>query len=151
MLCVCHPRLVEKPKIESPEMEANGNLFTFIYKYSKYIECEKISNRHYTDMRKPTHIIDALDTDSLFKKAFSISQIQKNMYDEMLKTKPNITFLHLLILNAGPYIIMKVHSESEKYDIFGTNNTNPTILAIKLREYTRNKLSNPTAQTIMHQ
>ena len=41
MLCVCHPKLVEKPKLEAPVMENNDNILTFVRKYSNYIECEK--------------------------------------------------------------------------------------------------------------
>ena len=122
MLCLCHPRLVEKPKIEAPTMEPNGNLFSFIRKYSNYIECEKISKRSYTDMEILTFIIDTLDSDGRFDKALNIIRIQKNMYEEMLKTQPSTTFPHLLTLNAVPYTIMNVYSELEKQELFGSGN-----------------------------
>ena len=72
MLCVCHPKLVEKPKLEAPVMETNGNLFTFVRKYSNYIECERISNRHYSDMEQLTYVINTLDIDGRFEKALNI-------------------------------------------------------------------------------
>ena len=122
MLCVCHPRLVEKPKLEAPTMEPNGNLFSLIRKYSNYIECEKISKRSYSDMEILTFVIDTLDADGRFDKALNIIRIQKNMYEEMLKTQPSTTFPHLLTLNAVPYTIMNVYSELEKQELFGSKN-----------------------------
>ena len=72
MLCVYHPKLVEKQKLEAPVMETNGNLFTFVRKYSNYIECERISNRHYSDMEQLTYVINTLDIDGRFEKALNI-------------------------------------------------------------------------------
>ena len=131
MLCVCHPKLVEKPRLEAPTMEPNGNLFTFVRKYSNYIECEKISNRNYTDMEQLTYVINTLDTDGRFEKALNIIRIQKNTYEELLKTQPT-NFPHLLTLHALPYTIMNVYSETEKQELFGTANTptpTPTVRA----------------------
>ena len=132
MLCVCHPKLVEKPKLEAPTMETNGNLFTFIRKYSNYLQCEKISKRQYSDMEKLTYIINTLDSDGRFEKALNIIRIQKNTYEEMTKTQPTTTFPHLLTLDAVPYTIMNVYSEREKQELFGTNNniTTPTVRAV---------------------
>ncbi len=69
MLCTCHPNLIEKAKVEPPTMAPNGTLFTFIQKHSKYIECERISKRSYTDMEILTFVTDTLDTDRRFEKA----------------------------------------------------------------------------------
>ena len=132
MLYVCHPKLVEKSKLEAPTVEANGNLSTFISKYSNYLECEKISKRQYSDMEKLTYIINTLDTDGRFEKALNIIRIQKNTYEEMTKTQSTKTFPHLLTLDAVPYTIMNASSEREKQELFGTNNnvTTPTLRAI---------------------
>ena len=153
MLCVCHPKLVEKPKLEVPVMENNGNLFTFIRKYSNYIECEKISNRHYSDMEQLTYIINALDIDGRFEKALNIIRIQKNTYEEMLKTQPTTSFPHLLSLHAVPYTIMNVYSETEKHELFGTTNnttSTPTVRAISYNQHhqsRQNSTSKPRVRT----
>ena len=67
MLCTYHPNLIEKVKLDPPIMEVNVNLFSFIRKYSNYIELECISKHSYTDMEIPTFITDILDTDGNFE------------------------------------------------------------------------------------
>ena len=152
MLCVCHPKLVEKPKLEAPVMETNGNLFTFVRKYSNYIECEKISNRRYSDMEQLTYVINTLDVDGRFEKALNIIRIQKNTYEEMLKSQPTTNFPHLLTLHAVPYTIMNVYSETEKHELFGTTNTTsstPTVRAMSYnqRQSQQNSASKPRLRT----
>ena len=120
MLCTCHPKLIERAKIEPPTMESNGNLFSFIRKYSNYIECERISKRSYTNMEILTFITDTLDTDGRFEKALNIIRIQKNLHEEMLAIQPNAPFPNSLTLATLPYTIMKVSSIAEKHLLFGT-------------------------------
>ena len=75
MLCICHPNLIEKAKIEPPTVAPNGNLFTFIRKYSNYIECERISKHSYTDIEILTFVTDTLNSDRRFEKALNIIRI----------------------------------------------------------------------------
>ena len=109
MFCTCHPKLIEREKIEPPTMESNRNLFSFIRKYSNYIECERISKRSYTDMEILTFIADTLDTDGRFEKALNLIRFQKNLHEEMLAIQPNALFPNSLTLATLPYTIMKVY------------------------------------------
>ena len=134
MLCTCHPNLIEKAKIEPPNMTPNGNLFTFIRKYSNYIECERISKRSYTDMEILTFVTDTLDSDRRFEKALNIIRIQKNLHEEMLAINPKNPFPNSLTLETLPYTIMKVYSIAEKHLLWnrtintcGTCNESTTI------------------------
>ena len=118
-------------------MANNGNLFTFVRKYSNYIECEKISNRHYSDMEQLTYIINTLDADGRFEKEINIIRIKKNTYEEMLKTQPVTTFPHLLTLHAVPYTIMNIYSEMKKHELFGTTNNTTTTPTVRALSYNR--------------
>ena len=71
------PKACRETKLEAPSMETNGNLFTFVRKYSNYIECEKISNNHYSDMEQLTYVTNTLDIDGRFEKALIISKSKR--------------------------------------------------------------------------
>ena len=108
ILCTCHPNLIEKVKIEPPIIEANGNLFLFIRKYSNYIQCERNSKRSYTDMEIFTFITDPLDMDGQFEKALNIIRIQKDLNKEILAIQPNALFSNSLTFATLPYRTMTV-------------------------------------------
>ena len=57
----------------------------FIREYSNYIECRCISESLYVDIEKITYVTETLDPNGQYKRALRIIQIQKNMYNEMLK------------------------------------------------------------------
>ena len=73
MLCVCHPRLLEKLKIEAPTVEP----FFHLSENTTITLNAKKSKQYYTDMEQLTFVIDTLDSDGHFEKALNIIRIQK--------------------------------------------------------------------------
>ena len=140
MLCGCHPRLVEKSKIDPPKFNANGNLFTFIREYSNYIECERISKRYYSDIEKLSFVIEALESDGRFDKALTSIKMRKNTHEEMIKINTSSTFPPALTLDTLPYTIMQCYSPKEKSDFF---NSAPTSIAT-VNAFTQRNLRNQT-------
>ena len=149
MLCGCHPRLVEKSKIEPPKFDQNGNLFTFIREYSNYIECERISSRSYTDIEKLSFVIEALEADGRFEKALGSIKMRKNAHEEMVQINSKSVFPPALTLETLPYTIMQCYTPKEKSEFFSTSSTTvPTIQAITQRQPSqqRQRSSNQTRQ-----
>ena len=136
MLCGCHPRLVEKTKLEPPKFHTNGNLFTFIREYSNYIECERISKRNYTDIEKLSFVIEALEADGRFEKALTSIKLRKSTYEEVLHINDTATFPPALTLETLPYTIMQCYTPQEKSDFFSTPTTN-TIATVNTFERRR--------------
>ena len=138
MLCGCHPRLVEKTKLDPPKFKTNGNLFTFIRDYSNYIEYERISKRNYSDLEKLTFVIDALELDGRFEKALASIKLRKNTYEEMTKLSDNSSFPPALTLDTLPYTIMQCYTPKEKSDFFNTTpHSVATVQAINQHQQTR--------------
>ena len=144
MLCICHPKLVEKTKQEPPTLKTNGNIFAFIRQYTNYIECERIANRTYTDVEKLTFVMNVLEEDGRFEKALSHLRIHKNMYEELSKANPSATFPPSLTVEILPYTVMKSYTTEEKHALFTDTDTTPTVRAFS-GTYT-NKGTQPTVQ-----
>ncbi len=131
MLCICHPKLMEKTKTEPPTLETNGSLFTFIRQYTNYIECERIANRTYTDVEKLSFIMNVLESDGRFDKALGNLRIHKNMFEELSKTSPQAKFPPSLTVEILPYTIMKSYTTEEKHELFTNIDTRPVVRAFK--------------------
>lgn len=131
MLCICHPKLMEKTKTEPPTLQTNGSLFTLIRQYTNYIKCERIANRTYTDVEKLSFIMNALESDGRFDKALSNLRIHKNMYEELSKTSPQAKFPPSLTVEILPYTIMKSYTTEEKHELFTNTDTTPVVRAFK--------------------
>ena len=139
MLCGCHPRLVEKTKIDPPKFNTNGNLFTFIREYSNYIEYERVSKRNYTDIEKLSFVIEALETDGRFEKALASIKMRKNTHEEMLKFNSSSPFPPALTLDTLPYTVMQCYTPQEKSEFFNSSTTTSvaTIQSINKQPYQR--------------
>ena len=137
MLCGCHPRLVEKTKIDPPKFKTNGNLFTFIRDYSNYIEYERISKRNYSNIEKLTFVIDALELDGRFEKALASIKMRKNTYEEMTKLNDTSTFPPALTLDTLPYTIMQCYTPKEKSDFFNTTPQSVATVQVINQQHTR--------------
>ena len=98
MLCICHPKLVEKSKQDPPTLKTNGSLFAFIRQYTNYIESERIANRTYTEMEQLSFVMNTLETDGRFDKALGQLRIHKNMFVEISNQLLLQNFLHHLLL-----------------------------------------------------
>lgn len=118
ILCICHPRLVEKSQQDPPTLQTNGSLFSFIRQYMNYIECERIANRTYSDIEQLSFVMNTLESDGRFDKALGHLRIQKNMFEEISKTTPNAKFPPSLTVEILPYTIMKSYSTEEKHTLF---------------------------------
>ena len=129
MLCVCHPKLVEKTQQTPPSLVTNGSLFSFIRQYTNYLECEKIANQKYTNIEGLTFVMNALKTDGRFDKALGELRIHKNMFEELSKTNPSTVFPPSLTVEILPYTIMKSYTTEEKHSLFIESNTTPTVRA----------------------
>ena len=135
MLCICHPRLVEKSKQEPPTLQTNGSLFSFIRQYTNYIESERIANRTYTEIEQLSFIMSVLEADGRFDKALGHLRIHKNMFEEISKTTPNAKFPPSLTVEILPYTIMKSYSTEEKHTLFTDyDNSAPVVRTFKNRK-----------------
>lgn len=147
MLCICHPKLVEKPRQNAPTLEPNGSLFTFIRKYTNYIESERIANRKYTDLEQLSFIMNVLESDGRFDKALHNLRLHKNMFEELSKTNVNAKFPPSLTLDILPYTIMKSFTTEEKNELFTDPNNNITpIVNVVTRRNNARPNNNPTPQ-----
>ena len=129
MLCICHPKLVEKTKQDPPSLTTNGSLFSFIRQYTNYLECEKIANRKYTNIEGLTFVMNALENDGRFEKALGQLRIHKNMFEELSKTNPSTAFPPSLTVEILPYTIMKSYTTEEKHALFIESDTTPKVRA----------------------
>ena len=80
-LTCCHPKLVQRTKLDTPKLVENGNLFTFMRQYKNWLEFEKISNRTYSDLENLTVVMNVLENDGRFSKALSAFSMQKQLYE----------------------------------------------------------------------
>ena len=129
MLCICHPKLMEKGKTEPPALKTNGSLFSFIRQYTNYIECERIANRTYTDIEKLSFVMTALESDGRFEKALANLRMHKNMFEEISKTSTQAKFPPSLTVEILPYTIMKSYTTEEKHALFTDVDTTPIVRA----------------------
>ena len=78
MLCICHPRLVKKSKKEPPTLQTNGSLFSFIRKYTNYIESKRITNRAYTEIEQLSFIMSEHILFTDYDNSASVVRVFKN-------------------------------------------------------------------------
>lgn len=151
-LTCCHPKLVQRTKLDTPKLAENGNLFTFMRNYKNWLEYEKISNRHYSDVENLTVVMNVLENDGRFSKALSAISMQKQLYEQMILIQLGTQFPLALTIENIPYTIMNEYATDEKRDLFGNENNDTNAVINKLNDrpvqnpYRRNKNNRPRFQ-----
>ena len=128
-LTCCHPKLVQRTKMDIPKMVPNGNFFSFMRMFNNWLEYEKIAQRNYSDIENLSVVIDVLKTDGRFEKALSTINMQKQLYEQMCKLNKNQPIPRELTVDIIPYTIMNAYESDEKRDLFSDSNETdaPTI------------------------
>ena len=98
ILSICHPKLVERSKLEQPTLAKTPNIFTYICHLRNWHQFEKVQRRTYLPLEQLTTAMEEMEKDRRFDKALQQLRMKRQLYKNFDKTTPGIAFppsLHL--------------------------------------------------------